>query len=363
MSQAFSRLAPVLALACLVLLPFGAQAADPTYTVSGIHVDATGQSASAAEAVAIDQGRPRAWATLYRRIAKQADWGKQPRLDADGLRRIARGYTVANERRSTTRFVADVTYIFSPEAVARVMTGISSTYRLTTSRRIVLIPMSPTFDRASNWTSAFASPRFGGSVVPFAVPTGDAPDIVALSRLQFDATGWADVQQVAARIHASEAVLALAIPLGNRMQIWLKRIGAAETPMKTSVDVPMQKNEAQTYPLAADAAVHALEVMYQQKPAVDFGAKGSLTADVHIDSLSQWTTLQNAMTSISNVTGVQVQAMDIGLVRITLLYQGSTDQLRESLAPVGVALTKADDGWSIVYATPAAKPSTASATP
>jgi hypothetical protein len=55
--------------------------------------------------------------------------------------------------------------------------------------------------------------------------------------------------------------------------------------------------------------------------------------------------------------------MDIGLVRITLLYQGSTDQLRESLAPVGVALTKADDGWSIVYATPAAKPSTASATP
>jgi hypothetical protein len=102
--------------------------------------------------------------------------------------------------------------------------------------------------------------------------------------------------------------------------------------------------------------------MYQQKPAVDFGAKASLTADVHVDSLSQWVTLQNAMTSIANVTGVQVQAMDIGLVRITLLYQGTTDQLRDSLAPVGVALTKADDNWSIAYATPV-KPATASATP
>jgi hypothetical protein len=41
MRQSFSRLAPFLALAFAALLPIGAQAADPTYTVSGIHVDAT----------------------------------------------------------------------------------------------------------------------------------------------------------------------------------------------------------------------------------------------------------------------------------------------------------------------------------
>src|SRR5215468_2163436 len=77
MSQAFSRLAPVLALACLMLLPVAARAADPTYTVSGIHVDATAPSASAAEAIAIDQGRPTAWNILFKRIAKQSDWSKQ----------------------------------------------------------------------------------------------------------------------------------------------------------------------------------------------------------------------------------------------------------------------------------------------
>jgi hypothetical protein len=368
MPKAFSRLAPFLVLAFLFVLPGAASAADPTYTVSGIHVDATAASATAAQTIAIEQGRPKAWAILYRRIAKQSDWGKQPKLDGEGLHRISRGFTAANERRSTTRYVADVTYIFSPEAVARVMTGISSTYRLTQARRILLIPMSPTFDRASGWSSAFSSPRFGGSQVPFAVPTGDAPDIVALGRLQFDATNWADVQAVAARIHASEAVLALAIPItsGNPMtgkvQIWLKRIGAAETPMKTSIDVPLIKNVAQTYPLAADASVHAIEEMWRQRGAVDFGPKGSLTADVHVDSLEQWVTLQNAMTSVASVVSVQVTAMDIGVVRISLVYQGSTDQLRDVLAPVGVALSKGDDGWSIAYATPT-KPSTASAAP
>ena len=72
MRQYFSRLAPFLALAFAALLPCGARAADPTYTVSGIHVDATAASASAAQAIAIDQGRPRAWDILYQRLAKQA---------------------------------------------------------------------------------------------------------------------------------------------------------------------------------------------------------------------------------------------------------------------------------------------------
>ncbi|HXC54402.1 MAG TPA: hypothetical protein VNU97_03840 [Rhizomicrobium sp.] len=365
MSQAFSRLAPVLALAFGFLLPAaaGAAPADLTYSVSGIHVDATAASASAAQAIAIDQGRPRAWDILYKRLAKQSDWGKQPKLDAAGLKRIARGFTVVNEKRSTTRYVADVTYVFSPESVARVMSGISTAYRLSNARRILLIPMSPNFDPKSGWVSAFSSPRFGASAVPFAVPTGEAPDVVALERLQFDATTWADVQLVAARIHASEAVLALAIPLTSggtsltdkmtgKVQIWLKRVGIAESPMKTSVDVPLVKNVVQTYPLAADAAVHAVEVMFQQKPPIDFGPRGSLTADVHVDSLQQWAAMQNSMAALVNVLGVQVVAMDIGQIRIQVSYQGSTDALQAALAPAGVALTRSGDSWSMAYATP-----------
>ena len=375
MSQAFNRLAPLLALALALLLPPAAQAVDLTYTVSGIHVDATAASVNQARDIAIDQGRPRAWDILFKRVAKPADLAKQPKLDIEALRRLSRGYTTANERRSTTRYVADVTYMFSPEAVAKVMATVSSSYRqASNARRVLLIPMAPTFDRTSPWTSAFSSPRFASSYVPFVVPTGDAPDVAALGRLQFDATTWADVEIVAARIHATEAVLALAIPLTQggtsktdkmtgRIQVWVRRIGLAETPMKTSVEVPLIKNPAQTYPLAADAAVHAMEVMYQQKPAVDYGPRGALTADVHIDSLQQWTTMQNSFGLVANVVAVQVTAMDIGLVRINLTYQGSTDQLHDALAPVGIALTRDGDGgqWQMAYAPPPRPDSTASA--
>ncbi len=377
MSQAFNRLAPLLALALAFALPGAARAVDLTYTVSGIHVDATAASASAAQAIAIDQGRPRAWDVLFKRLAKQSDWPKEPRLDGAGLRRLSRGFAVANERRSTTRYVADVSYTFSPEAVAKVMGSISTAYRLAGNgmRRILLIPMAPNFDRTSLWTSAFSSPRFGASMVPFVVPTGEAPDVAALGRLQFDATSWADVEIVAARIHATEAVLALAIPLTQggtsisdkmtgKVQVWLRRIGVAEAPTKTSIDVPLIKNPAQTYPLAAEAAVHAIEVMYQQKPAIEYGARATLSADVHVDSLQQWTAMQNSFGLVANVVAVQIVAMDIGLVRINLTYQGTPDQLHDALAPVGIALTRDGDAgqWQMAYAAPP-KPSTTASTP
>src|SRR5579859_6103299 len=102
------------AVALLVAAPAVAQD-NSLYSVSNVHVDATGASSTEALNTAIAQGRGKAFQIVYRRLTRQADWVKQPALDAAGLLRISRGYNIANERRSTTRYVADVTYMFNPE--------------------------------------------------------------------------------------------------------------------------------------------------------------------------------------------------------------------------------------------------------
>src|ERR1700755_1531200 len=108
----FSVFFPVLGLvAALAAAP---ALAEDTYTVSNIHVDATAASSTEALSLAIASGRPKAFQILYRRLTRQQDWARQPNLDAAALLRISRGYNVANERRSTTRYVADVTYLFNP---------------------------------------------------------------------------------------------------------------------------------------------------------------------------------------------------------------------------------------------------------
>ena len=101
---------------------------DP-YSVT-VPVDASAASASVAQNNAINGGRAKAWAALSHRMVPQKDWGKVPGLDSGALERLVRGYTVNNEKRSTTRYVARITYVFNPNAVNHLLHGESSRRKL-----------------------------------------------------------------------------------------------------------------------------------------------------------------------------------------------------------------------------------------
>ncbi len=321
-----------LAACCLLMRPAGAENA---FEIPNVHVDASGSSTTEARITAIANGRPIAWGLLFRRLTRQQDWGRQPVLDAATLQKLIIGYSPINERRSTTRYVADVTYTFNPEAVARVLQAAGIPYTAAAAKRILVIPLAPGFARNSMWTMAFASPRFALSAVPFAVPFGDAQDMAALSGLSLDTAPWDQVAQVAARLHATEAVLLLAAPVGNELSVTLKRVGAGELPVKTSFDVPLLQGAASTYPAAADAAVRAIDDMWKNQKAVDYSQKGKLMADVRIDSLAQFAALESALTAVPNVAAVGVAALDVGQPRLRQTYIGTPPQLPLALGPAG----------------------------
>ena len=342
-----------LAVSCLVSKP---AIAENSFEIPNIHVEASGPSATEARVKAIAGGRPVAWSILFRRLTRQQDWPRQPMLDGAQLQRVIIAYLPLNERRSTTRYVADVTYTFNPEAVARLLQGAGIPYAATSAKRVLLIPMAPNYTRGSMWTMAFASPRFASSAVPFAVPVGDAQDMAALGGLSFDTASWENVAQAAARFRATEAVLIRAAVVGTKLQVTLKRVGAGEMPVKSSFEVPLLQGAPSTYPLAADAAVRALDDMWKNQKAVDFSQHGKLVVDVRIGSLAEFAALENTLTSIPNVHGVSVSAMDIGQARLTVFYIGTTDQLRDALAQAGFALTNRAGGWQLAQGAVAGQP-------
>jgi len=321
--------------------------ADNVFEVANIHVDASAKSVAEARTEAISAGRPIAWATLYRRLTRQADWARQPALDGAALQRLVIGYFPSNERRSTTRYVADLTYTFNPDAVARVLQAAAIPYTATAVKRILVIPMAPGFAHGSAWTSAFASPRFANAPVLFAVPGGDAQETAVLGGLNFETATWEQIAPVAARIHATEAVLVLAAPAGNKLTLTLKRLGAGTLPSKSAVEVPMLQSAIATYPGAADAAVKAIDDLWKTQKVVDYSQKGKLVAEAHFGSLSQFAALENALGAVPNVAEVGVAAMDIGQARLSITYIGTVDQLKTALAQSGVTLTARGQGWQI----------------
>lgn len=345
MRRFISPLAFALALVVIPLWPNIATAED-IFAVSGIHVDASGPSAAVAQLSAMAQGRPKAWTIFYKRLTKQQDWSRQPALDDASLQRIIRTFNVKNEKRSTTRYVADVTYTFSPEGVARVLQGGGIALTQAQAKRILLVPFSPNYSGGSMWAAAFSGTRYAGSSVPFALPSG-ATDQVALGALAFDSANWADIEPAAARIRATEAALVMVAPGPGHLTVTVRRLGVGQLPTKSSFDVPLLAGGAAgSYSSAADATVHAIEDIWRAHP-VETSQASHLTADVKIASLAQWGTLQAQMATVPNVTGVEVLAMDIGEARVSIAYLGSAEQLRDALSAQQISLTKTDGGWSI----------------
>jgi hypothetical protein len=334
------------AAALLFTVPAAAQD-NSLYTVSGVHVDATGASSTEALNAAITQGRGKAFQTVYRRLTRQADWPRQPTLDAAGLLRISRGYNISNERRSTTRYVADVTYMFNPEAVARTLRASQIAYSQTAARRILVIPMSPGVNHGP-WAQALMAPAFRDSQVPFTVSS--AEDDASLMALDFDAATWNDVAGVAVKNHVSEVGLLQAVYANGKMTVNIRRLGAGEQPAKTSLEVPMLQTVGTTYPAAAQAAVRAMEDLWKTRSAIDFSQRGRITADVRISSLAQWGEIQTSLGSVSNVTGMTVTAMTMNYARINLGYQGGIDQLREAVGGAGLSLTNRGGQWVLARA-------------
>jgi hypothetical protein len=330
----------------LFALPAAAQDAS-LYTVSGVHVDATGASTTEALNAAIAQGRSKAFQILYRRLTRQLDWGRQPALDAAGLLRISRGYNLTNERRSTTRYVADVTYMFNPEGVARTLREAQIAFSQTQAKRILVIPMSPAVGHGP-WSQALLAPAFRDSAVPFSLL--GAEDDAGLAALNFDAATWSDVSAVAVKNHVTEVGLAQVLNANGKVTVNIRRLGLGEQPVKTSVDVPLLQTVGATYPAAAQAAVRTIEDLWKTRSAIDFSQRGHLLADVHIASLAQWSEIQTALGSVGNVTGVTVTAIDTNYARINIAYLGGIEQVRDALAGAGLSLTNRGGQWMLAKA-------------
>ncbi|GAA0542733.1 hypothetical protein GCM10008941_23340 [Rhizomicrobium palustre] len=330
--------------------------AENTFEVANIHVDASGKSVEEARISAIAAGRPVAWATLFRRLTRQADWTRQPVIDPAQMQKMVIGYFPINERRSTTRYVADVTYTFNPEAVARVLQAANIPYTSVAAKRILLVPLAPGYARNSAWTQAFASPRFAMAAVPFGLPPGDAADAAALNGLNIDTATWDHLAPVAAKLKASEAVLVLAQAFGNKLILSVKRVGAGELPVKQVVEVPLLQNVVATYPGAADAVMRVVDDMSKNQKVVDYSQKGKLIADLRVASLAQFAAVESTLSAVPNVSNVNVAAMDIGQARLVISYLGSPEQLKAALSQAGLVLSQRGGAWQLSAGTALATP-------
>lgn len=305
---------------------------DP-YSVT-VPVDASAASASAAQNNAINSGRSKAWTELSHRFVPKSDWAKIPSLDSPALERLVRGYTVDNEKRSTTRYVARITYVFNPNAVKHLFRVANIGVSEPTGSSILLVAMSPTYSSHSAWTQAVAAAGHISRDAPLVVPVGDEVDQSTLGGVRFGSAGWGQIQPAAARVHAAQAILLLATnPAARKLTVHLRQVGPGRPLGLGDVEVPVPSGmpAEKVYATAAEQAEAAIIAALKSKAPVDVAKRSKVLAEVRILSPEQWVELQRRLIGVPTVGDFSLVAINTGEARVAFSYAGTRDQLRSAL--------------------------------
>jgi hypothetical protein len=338
----------ILLCAGLFLVPFAAARAEDPFTVKDVTVQASGASATEAFNVAVDGGRRAAWKILVHRLVPDRDWSQVPGIDGATLKRMVSGYRVSNEKRSTTRYMADVTYTFNGDLVRRFLQGAGIAYAASAARPLLVIPLAPSYLRASDWTEVWSGTHVAGDSVPLVLPVGDALDSSILKPIDFGVATWSDIQPVASRVHASQAALVLVErPSSQRMTIRIRILSPAAPQTLAPVEVTLAPDTPPltAYGQAMNAASQAIADAWKARSAIDFNRRSTLTAQVRIDSLAQWGAIQQRLATVPVVTHVNVAAMTLGQAQLVIDYAGTQSQLDDFFSQAALSLSNRDGVW------------------
>jgi hypothetical protein len=309
--------------------------AESLYTISGVHVDATAASATEARDIAITQGRPVAWTRLFRRLAPQKDWPKQPQLDNDTLIRMVRGIGIANERRSSTRYVADITYEFNAADVRRILQQLGVSYADFAAKPMLVVPVmaqsARPFDAAGPWVRAWNSTELSG-VVPFVLPSGAPNEMDVLGRSDLPQVKWEVLAPLAAHYGAAEVLVAEAASVPDAVTVTLVRVTPAGLSSSTLAPQP-------NLAAAAQAAAENVREAFKSRAATNYALRNKVTVLVSYSSQSEWNSIRSRLTAAQNVVEVNVVALTITSAQLEVSYAGPLAQLQEALAAQGLNLS------------------------
>lgn len=356
-TKSVSRFMAAAAVAWVLMAGAGASASD-LYTVRGVHVDETARSASDARAVAQARGQRLALVQLLKRLTLSQDWTALPEIDDRIAQDAVRGFAVAGEKTSSTRYIADLNVSFQPEAVKRLLRTRNIAYGETQAKPALLVAVfekegaRALWEDQNPWREAWAATDLADAMTPLILPLGDIQEFSTVTAEQALAGDKEALAALAARYGTDEVVVAHGVTdqAGTKIDATVTRHGAtAGAPIARSYRVAAQGPDA--FDVAARAAASdlllALGDEWKRAIVVRADEAAQLTASVLFASLDQWETIRKGLSTAPLVEGLQVEGIAATGAEVEIDYRGTPDKLALSLAQSNILLAQDEDGWSL----------------
>ena len=347
-----------LALAAFTPGPIWAQ--SETFTVRDVQVDATADTAANARATALSQGHTKAFQDLAQRLVLASDLPRVTVPPQDVLTDMVQDFSVADERTSSVRYLADLTFRFRPEAVRGYLRQLGVGFSETRSKPILVLPIfgaagqSVLWKEPNPWRATWATRQPDGGLVPLSVPLGDLSDVTAIDAEQALDGDVPSLMALARRYGAEDVLINQLVLAGDplaeqaTLQVIASRLGSGEQGQSFVFRMRQEPEESleELLARAADQVSMQVQENWKVENLLQYGVESSLTVIVPVGSLSEWLSIKTRLAGVPSVVESRLMAMTRSNIEVEIIYIGDQQQLARALAQDDLRLSPNDlTGW------------------
>ncbi len=347
--------------------PAGAQGTPAqsaaVFTVSDIAVDATAADAVSARAQAVREGQQAGLDRLLRRLVAAEDAARLPRAASLPIDDYVQSFEIADEELSSTRYIADLTVAYDPDAVRALLSDGGFAFAQSVSMPVVVLPLYETGQVArlwpddNPWWQAWAEHMDPEQLLRLVLPLGDLEDMAMVSAAQAQAGDPAALAALAARYGAEDTLVVTARTEGgpepeqvSAVGFEATRIGRAQQaegqPLSLAVgpDRPLDA----TLALAVEQIQASLDERWKSANLLRFDQGGLMLVGVPIARLADWVAVKQRLERLPEVSEIVMASFARDRVGIQIRYIGDEVHLEQALARLGLALTREGESWLLL---------------
>ena len=351
--------------------PGRAQAAGDLFRVSDIPVDVTASDAVTARRDAIEQGQRQGLERLLRRLVPAEHHAALPSVGGRQLDRYVQSFEIADEEVSSTRYIADLTVAYNPEPVRDLLAGAGVPFAQTASAPMVVLPFyegpeGPRLWPEDNpWWQAWSDHLDPERLVRLVLPLGDLEDMALVGVEQAQAGDTGALLALAERYGSEDLLVVGARPMDGTdtgaeaaagsaadapaVRLEVRRFGGEEL---GNAPEAVRGQPGQTMEALLGDAVRglqdSLDEEWKSANLLRYDQPGLMVVDIPIARLSDWVGIHQGLQSLPEISDVDIAAFARETVRARIRYIGDEQRLEQSLARLGLALSREGESWRLL---------------
>jgi hypothetical protein len=363
--RASGALLAALGMAAVALMTAGAAAAqgNDVFTVGDVAVDETAATAAEARQAALAVGQERAFRRLMERLVPEDQQARIPDVDANALQYYVRDFSVDNERTSSVRYLADLTFRFSPDQVRGLLRGAGVPFAETRGRPIVVLPVfsdpatEPTLWLEDNpWRNAWAQRPGDDGLVPMVVPIGDLGDISAVDAGTALTGDREALQGIASRYGAEDVLVTMATLSGDpeagsaTLQVETRRYNGGNAASSWQDRLLQVSGEPLDGFLerAAARVDDAIQEAWKQQYLLQFGSQRSILVFVPLTGLDDWLTVRKRLDGVPVIQQATLNSLSRQEAQLEITFVGDEQRLSRVLEQRDLFLAlRRDSNWEL----------------